>query len=87
MWWSPGPRLSTYFAIGESGAVASSSSSFDFTDRHEVRAHTLRRHLFGRLDVEAERIAIERQRRGEILHRDADVVEDGLHRIRAIGNR
>ena len=62
-----------------SGAVASSSSSLDCPDRHEVRAHALRRHLFGRLDLEAERVAIERQRRGQVLHGDADVVQDGFH--------
>ena len=84
MWWSPGPRLSTYFAIGESGAVASSSSSFDSPDRHEMRAHALRRHLLGRLDLEAERVAIERQRGRQILDRDADVIEDGFH---GFGNR
>ena len=49
------------------------------SDRNEMRAHALRRDLFGRLDLEAERIAIERQRRAEIFDGDADVVEDGFH--------
>ena len=35
-------------------------------DRHEMRAHALRRHLFGRLDLEAERVAIERERRRQV---------------------
>ena len=48
-------------------------------DRQEMRAHALRGDLFGRFDLEAERVAIERERRREILHRDADVIEDSLH--------
>ena len=48
-------------------------------DRHEVRAHALRRDLFRRFDLEPERVAIERERRGEIRDRDADVIEDGFH--------
>ena len=43
-----------------------------------MRAHALRRHLFGRLDLEAERVAVERQRRREIRDRDADVIENRL---------
>ena len=35
-------------------------------DRDEVRAHALRCDLFGRLDLEAQRIAIKRQRGVEI---------------------
>ena len=49
-------------------------------DRNEVRAHPLRRHLLGRLDLEPERVAIERQRRVEVLDRNADVIEPRLHR-------
>ena len=44
-----------------------------------MRPHLLARHLLGRLDLESERVAIEPQRRFEILHRDADVVENSLH--------
>ena len=36
-------------------------------------------HLLGRLDLEPERVAIERERGGEILHGDADVIEDSFH--------
>ena len=50
-----------------------------FADRHEVRAHALRWHLFRRFDLQAERVAVERERGVEILHRDADVIEDGFH--------
>jgi hypothetical protein len=41
-------------------------------------ADSLRRYVFGRLDLEAERIAIERERLVEAAHGDPDVVEDGL---------
>ena len=61
-WWMPGPRFATYFAIGESSAVASSSSMRRLARRNEMRAHALRRHLLGRLDLEAQRVAIERER-------------------------
>ena len=46
---------------------------------NEVRAHALAGHFLGHLDVQAQRIAIEGERFVEVLHRDADVVEDGLH--------
>ena len=49
------------------------------SDRHEVRPHLLARHLLGRFDLEPERVAIEPERGFEILHRDADVIEDSLH--------
>jgi len=48
-------------------------------NRQKMRADALRRHIFGRLDLEAQRIAIERERRTEIFDGDADVIEDGLH--------
>jgi len=48
-------------------------------DRHEMRAHVLRRDVLGRLDLEPERVAVERGRGRQILHRDADVIEDRLH--------
>ncbi len=51
-----------------------------------MRAHALRGDLFGRFDLEAERIAIERQRRVEIPHGDADVIEDGFHFLLALGH-
>ena len=44
-------------------------------DRHEMRADALRRDLLGRFDLEAERVAIERQGGGEIGDGDADVIE------------
>ena len=61
MWCRPGPRFATYFAIGESSAVASSKFDRRLADRDEVRPHALRRDLLRRLDLEAERVAIERQ--------------------------
>ena len=45
----------------------------------EVRPHALAGDFLGDLDVKPERIPIERQRLVEILHGDADVVEDGFH--------
>src|SRR4051812_28238815 len=50
-------------------------------DRQEMRADALRGDLFRRLDLEPQRVAIEGQRRRQILHRDTDVVEGGLHLI------
>src|SRR5438105_6067181 len=49
--------------------------------RDEMGANTLRRDLLRHFDVEAERIAIERQRGVEIFDGDADVVEDSFHRV------
>ena len=49
------------------------------TDPHERRAHTLGRDLLGRVDLQTERIPIERERLGEVGHGDADVVKDGFH--------
>ena len=49
------------------------------SDRHEARLHLLARHLLGRFDLEPERVAIEPERGFEILHRDADVIEDSFH--------
>ena len=48
-------------------------------DRREVRAHLLRGDILGRFDLEAERIAVERERRLEILHGDANVIQNGFH--------
>ena len=51
------------FAIGESGAVASSISSVDGPHVQEVRAHPLAGDLLRRLDVQAEHVPEERERR------------------------
>ena len=79
MWCSPGPRFATYFAIGESSAVASSSSMRGLAGRDEVGADALRRHLLGRFDDQPERVAVERERVVEAGHRDADVIDGDLH--------
>ena len=42
-------------------------------------ADALRRDVFGRFDLETERVAIERERRREVPYRDADVIEGGFH--------
>ena len=47
--------------------------------RHEMHPHTLGGDLLGRFHFQAQRVAIERQRRVEILHGDADVVEHRFH--------
>ncbi len=44
-----------------------------------MRAHALAGHFFGHVHMQAERVAIESQRLVEVLHGDADVVEDGFH--------
>ena len=44
-----------------------------------MRADALRRDVLGRLDLETERVAIERERRREVAHCDADVIEGGFH--------
>ena len=82
MWCRPGPRFSTYFAIARirRGRLEQLRDS-DLADRHGMKCARTRcdAHLFRRLDLEAERVAIERQRRAEIVHGDADVIEDGFH--------
>ena len=50
-----------------------------FADRQKVGADALRGDLFGRFDLEPKRVAVERERRRQVAHRDADVIEDGLH--------
>ena len=40
-----------------------------------MRPHPLRRHLLGRFDGQAERVAIERQRLIQVGDGDADVIE------------
>src|SRR6185503_16313389 len=49
------------------------------TGRDEVRPDALGVDLLGHLDLEAERVAEERERLVEVLNRDADVVEDSFH--------
>src|SRR5258706_5559482 len=49
------------------------------TNCDEVRSYPLGVHLLRRLDLEVERILVERQRLAEVLHGDTDVIEDGLH--------
>jgi hypothetical protein len=44
-----------------------------------VSPNALRWHVLRSLDLEAQRIAIERERRLEIAHRDPDMIEDGFH--------
>ena len=62
-------------AIGESGAVASSSSSA-LTGWNDVSAHALRRHLFKGFDLQSERVAIERHGGVDVLDGDPDVIEN-----------
>ena len=40
-----------------------------------MRADPLRRDLFGRLDLEAERVAVERERLLQVADGDTDVIE------------
>src|SRR5205809_7555666 len=54
--------------------------------RREMRPHLLRRHILGRLDVEAERVAVKSQRGVEILDGNADVIENGPHKNQAISD-
>ena len=46
---------------------------------NRTRAYVLRRHLFGRFDLEPERIAIEGERGRQVAHRNPHVVEHGFH--------
>src|SRR5919198_3369294 len=55
---------------------------FRLADGYEMRPHGLGRDLLGRLDLEPQRIAIKGERGGEILYRDADVIENCFHRCR-----
>ena len=79
MWCSPGPRFSHERRDRRIGRGRLEQLELRFPDRDEVRANALRGHLFGRFDLQAERVPVERERGLEILHRDADVIEDGLH--------
>ena len=48
-------------------------------DRDEARPHLLARHVLGRLDLQPERVAIEPERGVQVLHRDANVIENSFH--------
>ena len=50
-----------------------------FPNRHEVRPHVLTRHFLRRFNLQPQRIAIERERRGQILYSDADVIKSRSH--------
>ena len=50
-------------------------------DRDKMRADLLRGHLLRGFDLEAERVAVERERGSKVLHRDADVIENRSHRL------
>src|SRR5437588_1454593 len=47
--------------------------------RYEMRAHALRLDCLGRVDLEAKRVAVERERRLQVLDGNADVIENGFH--------
>ena len=78
MWCSPGPRFARNFAIGESVGGRLEQLDRGLAHRNEVRPHPLRRDLLGRLDLEPERVAVERQRLVEVGDGDADVIESSL---------
>jgi hypothetical protein len=44
-----------------------------------MRSHPLRGNVLGCLDLQAQCIPVERQRRRKIANGDADVIENGLH--------
>ena len=69
------------FAIGESGGRRLEQFERRLADRHEVRPDALRGHLLGRLDVQAERVAVERQGLREVAHGDADVIQCRFHDV------
>ena len=75
----PGPRFSRYLATGESGAVASSNSSALWPTRMTRARTRCDSIVFRSLDLQTERVAIERERLIEVLYHDSDVVEDGFH--------
>ena len=51
-------------------------------DVDELRTDALRRHLLGCFDLEAKRVAIERECGRQILHRDTDMVQGRLHEFK-----
>ena len=57
-----GPALVDVFRDRRIGRRGLEQLERRLTRRNEVRAHTLRRDVFGHLDVQAERIAIKRER-------------------------
>ena len=75
----PGPRFSTYLRDRRIRCRRLEQLERWTRQPEEMRADTLRRHLLGRFDLQPERVAIERERRRQIRHRDADVIEDGFH--------
>ena len=65
----PGPALLDVLRDRRIGRRRLEQLERRLADRDEMRAHALRRDLLGRLDLEAERVAIERERRGEVAAR------------------
>ena len=62
----PGPRLLDVPRDRRIGRGRLEQLERRLADRHEMGAHPLRGDLLGRLDLEAERVAVERQRRLEV---------------------
>ena len=74
-----GTALLDEFRNGRIGRGRFEQLQGGLSDRDEVRPDTLRPHVLGRLDVEAERVPVERQRLVDVLDRDADVIENSSH--------
>ena len=55
-------------------------------DGNVARADALRDNLLRRPDLETERVAVERQRLLDVLHRDADVIEHGFHSVQRLAH-
>jgi hypothetical protein len=76
------PRPPLVDVLGDGGIGRRRFEEFQrrLADGYEVRPDSLGRDLFGLLDHEAQRVSIERERRRQIADRNADVIENGLHR-------
>jgi hypothetical protein len=48
---------------------------------NQMRAHALRRHVLGRLDLETQRVAIKRECVGEVRHGDANMINGDFHEL------
>ena len=74
-WCRPGPALR--HVLRDRRVFGGRLQQLDrgFADRDEVRPHALRRDLLRRLDLQAQRVAIEREGLRQIRNGDADVVQ------------
>ena len=74
-WWKPSPRDSRNRATPVVSSVGATSSIFDLADRQERDPHPVGRDRHDRLELQAQDVAVEAERRLEVADDHRDVVD------------